>query len=66
MGKVMLSKTIKQCALCKHWNGAMGSTTIKPYPSGFFQVESTENQMCYERCRQTKANYTCSKFEPRY
>ena len=66
MGKMMLRKTDKKCALCRNWNGAMGSTTIQPKLGGNFQVEATEKQTCYDRTSQTAANFSCPKFEPRY
>lgn len=66
MGKMMLRKTDKVCALCRYWNGARGSDTIQPKLGGFFQVESTEKQTCYQRTGQTTAKFRCAKFEPRY
>ena len=45
MSKIMLRKTDKKCALCRYWNGAMGSTTIQPKLGGNFQVEATEKQI---------------------
>lgn len=66
MAKAMLRKTDKVCALCRYWNGTMGSTTIKPMLGGNFQVEATEKQTCYQRTGQTQANFKCAKFEPRY
>ena len=66
MGIIMLRKTEKRCALCKYWNGAVGSTTIKPMLGGGFQAEMTEKQICYVRTGQTTANFGCAKFEPRY
>ena len=44
MAKAMLRKTDKKCALCRHWNGTIGSTTIKPMLGGNFQAEMTEKQ----------------------
>lgn len=66
MAKIMLRKTDKKCALCRYWNGAMGSTTIQPKLGSNFQVEATEKQTCYQRTGQTTANFGCQKFEPRY
>ena len=66
MAKVMLRKTDKKCALCRHWNGTIGSTTIKPMLGGNFQAEMTEKQVCYKRTGQTTAIFSCSKFESRY
>ena len=66
MAKITLRRTDKKCALCKYWNGAVGSTTIKPMFGGNFQAEMTEKQTCYVRTGQTTANFSCAKFEPRY
>lgn len=66
MGIIMFRKTDKRCALCKYWNGVMGSQTIQPKLGGNYQVESTEKQTCYQRACQTTANFSCAKFEPRY
>lgn len=66
MAKIMLRKTDKKCAVCRYWNGTMGSTTIKSMLGGNFQAEMTEKQTCYKWSNQTTANYQCAKFEPRY
>lgn len=66
MAKVMLRRTDKKCALCRYWNGTMGSTTIKPMLGGNFQAEMTEKQTCYQKTSQTTAMFSCPKFEPRY
>lgn len=66
MARIMFRKTDKKCAMCKHWNGTVGSTTIKPMLGGNFQIEATEKQMCYQRASQTVAWFMCNKFEPRY
>jgi hypothetical protein len=65
MGKTSMRKTNRMCAMCKHWNGTIGSTTIKPVLGGTFQVEMTEKQTCYQRALPTTACFTCNKFEPR-
>lgn len=66
MAKMTLRITDKKCALCRYWNGAIGSTTIKPMLGGGFQVEMTEKQVCYKKSGQSTANFSCAKFEPRY
>ncbi|MGN0606597.1 MAG: hypothetical protein ACI4JM_08755 [Oscillospiraceae bacterium] len=66
MAKITLRKTDKKCALCKYWNGAVGSTTIKPMLGGNFQIEMTEKQTCFQRTSQTTANFSCGRFEKRY
>lgn len=66
MAKMTFRITDKKCALCRYWNGAVGSTTIKPMLGGGFQVEMTEKQVCYKKSVQSTANFSCAKFEPRY
>ena len=66
MAKYTLLKTAKKCVLCRHWNGAMGSTMIQMKTKDYFQVEMTEKQTCYRTARTTQALNSCSKFEPRY
>ena len=66
MAKYTLLKTAKKCVLCRHWNGAMGSTMIQMKTKDYFQVEMTEKQTCYQTARTTQALNSCSKFEPRY
>ena len=39
MAKGRLRKTDRVCALCRNWNGTVGSTTIQPVLGGGFQVE---------------------------
>lgn len=66
MAKGRLRKTDRVCALCRNWNGTVGSTTIQPVLGGGFQVEMKEKETCYQRTGQTQATFACSKFEPRY
>ena len=44
MAKGCFRRTDRVCALCRHWNGAMGSTTIQPVLGGRFQVEMKEKE----------------------
>ena len=37
MAKGRLRKTDRVCALCRNWNGTVGSTTIQPVLGGGFQ-----------------------------
>ena len=66
MAKGCFRKTDRICALCRHLNGAIGSTTIQPVLGGRFQVEMKEKETCYQSTGQTQATFVCSKFEPRY
>ena len=34
MSMSVIRKTDRKCVLCKHWNGAVGSTTIQPKLGG--------------------------------
>lgn len=49
MAKGRLRKTDRVCALCRNWNGTVGSTTIQPVLGGGFQVEMKEKETCYQR-----------------
>ena len=53
MAKYTLLKTAKKCVLCRHWNGAMGSTMIQMKTKDYFQVEMTDKQTCYQILRET-------------
>ncbi|MFR2342339.1 MAG: hypothetical protein ACLS6W_06070 [Ruminococcus sp.] len=44
MAKGRLRKTDRVCALCRNWNGTVGSTTIQPVLGGGFQVEMKEKK----------------------
>ena len=49
MAKGRLRKTDRVCALCRNWNGTVGSTTIQPVLGGGLQVEMKEKETCYQR-----------------
>ncbi len=66
MSKSIIRKTDRKCVLCKHWNGAMGSTTIMPKMGGIFEYEHGEKQQCFKKCVQMPSWGTCSNFEARY
>lgn len=60
------NKNTRKCALCVHWNGAMGSTTIKALYGGKFEFDNNEKQSCFKKGITTSAVGTCPNFEPRY
>lgn len=66
MATTLISKTMKKCVLCKHFNGAVGSTTIQPKMGGNFTYEYNEKQSCFKKNMIMNAWATCSGFEPRY
>lgn len=43
MSKSIIRKTDRKCVLCKHWNGSVGSTTIKPKPGLQYEYDHDEN-----------------------
>lgn len=61
-----INKTFKVCALCKNWNGPMGARSINVKPNGFFEIESTEENKCFETGFTKGAMSKCPKFSPRY
>jgi len=60
-------KAGRQCVICKHWNGAVGSTTIQPKNMGnTFAFDHNEKQQCFKYCRLMPSYGTCAGFESRY
>lgn len=49
MGTELANKNTRKCALCVHWNGAMGSTTIQPVFGGKFKFDHNEKQSCFKK-----------------
>lgn len=66
MSTSYIRKTDRKCVLCKHWNGAVGSTTIQPKMGGQFAYEHNEKQSCFKKCVPMPAHGTCGNFELRY
>ena len=66
MGTELANKNTRKCALCVHWNGAMGSTTIQPVFGGKFKFDHNEKQSCFKKSIPMPAWGTCPNFEPRY
>ena len=66
MGTELANKNTRKCALCVHWNGAMGSTTIQPVFGGKFKFDHNEKQSSFKKSIPMPAWGTCPKFEPRY
>lgn len=66
MSKSLVRKTDRKCVLCRHWNGAIGSTTITSKMGGMFQYEQSEKQQCFKKAVQMPSWGTCPNFEPRY
>lgn len=66
MGKSIIRKGDRKCVLCKHWNGAVGSTTIKSKPGLQYEYDHDEKQSCFQKRVVTPAWNGCPKFESRY
>lgn len=69
MGVITLNRNQKICALCKYWNGVIGSTTIQIVPGGMmFRLDNNEKQSCFKpgRGMAMSALQTCPYFRPRY
>lgn len=67
MGNDLANKNARKCALCRHWNGAMGSTTITPKNNGMaFSFDHNEKQQCFKKCVPMPSWSSCGSFEPRY
>ena len=66
MSRSIIRKSDRKCVLCKHWNGAVGSTTIQPKMGGQFSYEHDEKQSCFKKSVVVPAWGTCQYFESRY
>lgn len=69
MSNIVVTRTMRICALCKHWNGAIGSTTIKVQIGAHsFQIDNREQQDCFRSGdgNRRMALFTCPYFKPRY
>ncbi|MBQ3567019.1 MAG: hypothetical protein IJA12_07560 [Oscillospiraceae bacterium] len=66
MATTLILKTMKKCVLCKHFNGAVGSTTIQPKMGGQFAYEHNEKQSCFKKNMVMNAWATCTGFDLRY
>ncbi len=69
MSDTTINRTQKLCALCRYWNGAIGSTTIQIVPGGtMFRFDSNERKSCFKPGKgiETNAMVTCPNFKPRY
>ena len=62
----LIRETEKKCVLCKHWNGTVGSTTIKPIMGRSYEYDPKEKKSCYLKRFETMAFSVCPKFENRY
>ncbi len=69
MPDYVVSRTQRICALCKHWNGSLGCTTIKPTKGAYsFHIDSSEHHPCFKPGVGIEkiALSTCQYFRPRY
>lgn len=69
MGAISVNRNQRICALCKYWNGAIGSTTIQIIPGGtMFKLDNNEKQSCFKpgRGMVMSALQNCPYFRPRY
>ena len=58
------------CALCKYWNGTIGSTTIQMDLGStmYFKLDSNEKHTCFKpgQGMEKSALQSCPYFRPRY
>lgn len=55
MGTTTIGRNMRLCALCRYWNGAIGSTTIQITIGGnSFSVETNEKHSCFKKGRGMK------------
>lgn len=65
MSKQTTNTRVKLCVLCKYWNGAIGSTTIRPLMGQSYEYDRDEKQSCFQKRTTTAAWNYCAKFEKR-
>lgn len=69
MSDMTVNRRQEICALCKYWNGAIGSVSIRILGGGMvFRLDSREEHSCFKSGRgmQTNAMNHCPYFKPRY
>lgn len=69
MSEITINRNQKICALCRYWNGAIGSLSIRIIPGGMmFRLDNSEQKACFKLGRgiETSAMFTCPNFKPRY
>lgn len=69
MSEITANRSQKICALCRYWNGAIGSLSVRILPGGMmFQLDNREQKACFKPGKgiETNATFTCPNFKPRY
>ena len=69
MPTIVIPRTQRICSLCKYWNCAIGSTTIRPQTGAHtFQIDQSEHHPCFKPGVGIEkiALSTCQYFRPRY
>ncbi len=69
MPDMNISREHKICALCRYWNGVIGSQTIKVLPGGqLFRIDNQERHDCFKPGIGLSRNaiQVCQFFKPRY
>lgn len=69
MSETTVNRSVKCCALCRYWNGTLGSLHIQVVPGAMqFRIDTQEKHGCFKKGRgmETSAQYTCPYFRPRY
>jgi hypothetical protein len=57
----------KICAMCKHWNGHIGGSSVRPKKLMMrsWEYDDAEVQLCYIQRVDKRASSHCSKWEQR-
>lgn len=66
MAKKVMSRTTKVCAMCRYWNNGRGGVGVNLKNAHFFEVETSEKQMCYKKGINSPAWSRCPDFESNY
>ncbi len=66
---ITINRDQRCCALCKYWNGSIGSVTIQIAQGGnFFKLDQNEKHTCFKRGIGIEKTpmLNCPHFRPRY
>ena len=69
MANILVNRSQRCCLLCKHWNGAIGSTTINIVRGGMaFTADKNEKHYCFKKGSgiETIGVTSCPHFKQRY
>ncbi|MER2106938.1 MAG: hypothetical protein ABS949_08350 [Solibacillus sp.] len=68
MARRIANPSTQICAMCPHWNEAVGGLFVNPRTNqrNFFDFDNEEKQTCYKNHFVKQAWNSCSEWEKRY